>query len=244
MESSRQGARGVQFCAWVTRFDNMERGRQGGVDAARDFARWHLRCSLSCGVRILIAEDDVVSQKVLKTNLERLGHEVTAASDGAAAWAAFDENPARIVVSDWMMPDMDGLELCRRVRERAKTEYTYFILLTAKTGQENYQLAMQAGVDDFLNKPLNREELVNRLRVAERILSYATQIRQLKELLPICAYCKKVRDDQNYWQQIETYIHQHTGSDFSHSICPDCYERIVKPEIAAFAAARDGVQTT
>jgi DNA-binding response OmpR family regulator len=189
-------------------------------------------------VKILVAEDDVVSQKVLKLNLERLGHEVVTANDGAAAWVAFDREPVRIVVSDWMMPEIDGLGLCERVRGRAATEYTYFILLTAKTGKENYQLAMQTGVDDFLSKPLDRDELVNRLRVAERILGFTTQIRQLKSLLPICAYCRKIRDDQNYWQQIESYIHQHTGSDFSHSICPECYETVVKPELAALVQAR------
>lgn len=189
-------------------------------------------------MKILVAEDDAVSQKVLKLNLERLGHEVITANDGAAAWAAFDREPVRVVVSDWMMPEMDGLALCERVRDRASTEYTYFILLTAKTGKENYQLAMQTGVDDFLSKPLDRDELVNRLRVAERILGFTTQIRQLSALLPICSYCRKVRDDQNYWQQIESYIHEHTGSDFSHSICPDCYDRVVKPELEALVNAK------
>jgi len=189
-----------------------------------------------------VAEDDVVSQKLLRVNLERLGHEVVTANDGAAAWTEFEREPVRIVVSDWMMPEMDGLTLCEKVRAREGTEYTYFILLTAKTGRENYQEAMQKGVDDFLNKPLDREELVNRLRVAERILGFAKQIRQLKELLPICSYCKKIRDDQNYWQQIESYIHNHTGSDFSHSICPECYDTVVRPQIDALKKARTAVQ--
>ncbi len=189
-----------------------------------------------------MAEDDVVSQKLLRVNLERLGHEVVTANDGAAAWTEFEREPVRIVVSDWMMPEMDGLTLCEKVRAREGTEYTYFILLTAKTGRENYQEAMQKGVDDFLNKPLDREELVNRLRVAERILGFAKQIRQLKELLPICSYCKRIRDDQNYWQQIESYIHNHTGSDFSHSICPECYDTVVRPQIDALKKARTAVQ--
>lgn len=193
-------------------------------------------------MKILVAEDDVVSQKLLRVNLERLGHEVVTANDGAAAWTEFEREPVRIVVSDWMMPEMDGLTLCEKVRAREGTEYTYFILLTAKTGRENYQEAMQKGVDDFLNKPLDREELVNRLRVAERILGFAKQIRQLKELLPICSYCKKIRDDQNYWQQIESYIHNHTGSDFSHSICPECYDTVVRPQIDALKKARTAVQ--
>ena len=101
-----------------------------------------------------------------------------------------------MVVSDWSMPQMDGLELCRRIRKAAGPDYTYFILLTARDASgENQQAAADAGVDDFLTKPLNFDELWNRLRVAERILRYATQVRQLEEMLPICSYCKKIRDD-------------------------------------------------
>ncbi|MBM3856060.1 MAG: response regulator, partial [Verrucomicrobia bacterium] len=143
--------------------------------------------------------------------------------------------PARVVVSDWTMPGVDGLELCRRIRRRADAEYVYFILLTARDAtKENQEEAADAGVDDFLTKPLDVPELWTRLRVAERILRYTTQVRQLEELLPICSYCKKIRDDRNYWQQIEGYISERTGSDFSHSVCPDCYTRVVLPELEKF----------
>ena len=128
-----------------------------------------------------------------------------------------------------MMPNVDGLDLCRQVRARPKTDYTYFILLTAiDTGRENLRKAMDAGVDDFLPKPLDREAIMMRLRVAERIIEFATQIRQLKELIPICMYCKKVRDDANFWQGVESYISEQTGSNFSHGICPECFEKHVK----------------
>ena len=184
-------------------------------------------------MNILIAEDDNVSRRILQRNLTRLGHTVSEASNGAEAWSILERDPVRIVVSDWMMPEMNGLELCRHVRERTDPNYTYFILLTARQGDENHREAMAAGVDDFLTKPLDREELEIRLRVAERIIGFATQVRQLKELLPICMYCKKIRDDQNYWKILEEYIHQYTGSDFSHGICPDCYEKIAVPQIEA-----------
>ena len=177
-------------------------------------------------MKILIAEDEPVSSRILQLTLEHFGHEVIAASDGRQAWERFDAEPVRVIVSDWMMPDIDGIELCRRVRERPKTEYTYFILLTAiHTGRENLQKAMAAGVDDFLTKPLDREAIIMRLRVAERILDFTSQIRTLKDLLPICMYCKRVRDDQDYWQQVESYIHTCTGTNFSHGICPECLDQ-------------------
>lgn len=177
-------------------------------------------------MRILVAEDDPVSGKILQLTLQHYGHEVSMASSGDEAWEIFDREPVRVIVSDWMMPGMDGLEFCRRVRARAKTDYTYFILLTANnTGRENVRKAMDAGIDDFLPKPLDREVISMRLRVAERILEFTTQIRVLKELLPICMYCKRIRDDQDYWQQVETYIHSHTGSNFSHGICPECFAK-------------------
>jgi len=177
-------------------------------------------------MKILVAEDDPVSVKILQITLEHYGHQVAVSASGGEAWETFDQEPVRVVVSDWMMPGMDGLELCQKIRGRAKTDYTYFILLTAiNTSRDNLRQAMDAGVDDFLKKPLDREAIMMRLRVAERILEFTTQIRQLKELLPICMYCKRIRDDQDYWQQVESYIHTYTGSNFSHGICPECFSQ-------------------
>lgn len=183
-------------------------------------------------MKILAVEDDAVARAVLRQALRRLGHESIEAADGDAAWKAFVADPVRVVVSDWMMPNSDGLELCRRIRARTGAEYTYFILLTSRDATEDNQTAAaDAGVDDFLTKPLDFTDLWTRLRVAERILRYTTQVRQLEEMLPICSYCKKIRDDGNYWQQIEGYISERTGSDFSHSVCPDCYTQVVVPQL-------------
>ena len=177
-------------------------------------------------MKILIAEDDPVSVKILQFTLEHYGHEVVTAVNGLEAWDKFEADPVRVIVSDWMMPGLDGLQLCAKVRARPKTDYTYFILLTAiNTGRENLREAMNAGIDDFLTKPLDREAILMRLRVAERILEFTKQIRVLKELIPICMYCKRVRDDSNYWDQVEHYIHEHTGSNFSHGICPECFDK-------------------
>jgi DNA-binding response OmpR family regulator len=185
-------------------------------------------------MKILIAEDDPISSRVLQITLQHYGHDVITTPSGDAAWELFDCEPVRCIVSDWMMPGIDGLELCRKVRARPKTDYTYFILLTAiNTGRDNLRMAMDSGIDDFLTKPLDREAILMRLRVAERILEFTKQIRQLKELIPICMYCKRVRDDSDYWQQVESYIHTCTGSNFSHGICPTCYDE----QVAGMAAS-------
>jgi len=179
-------------------------------------------------MKILIAEDEPVAATILQRALEFFGHEVIPTSNGAEAWEVFDRDPVRIVVSDWLMPEMDGLALCQKIRDRKNTPYTYFILLTVQqTDPENYSLATDSGVDDFLTKPLDRAAVRMRLRVAERILRYTTEIRQLRDIIPICAYCRKIRDDGNYWQLVETYIKDQTGSRFSHGICPTCAEKFM-----------------
>lgn len=190
-------------------------------------------------MKILAVEDDAVARAVLRRALQKLGHEVIEAKDGREAWASMEAEPVRVIVSDWMMPQLSGLELCRRLRARAGEEYVYFILITANSADSTNRIeAADAGVDDFLSKPLNVEELWMRLRVAERILQFATQVRLLEELLPICSYCKKIRDDQNYWQQMESYINERTGSEFSHSVCPDCVVRVVQPQLDKMRAER------
>jgi phosphoserine phosphatase RsbU/P len=199
-------------------------------------------------VKILAVEDDAVARAVLRQALLRLGHEVVEAKDGAEALRVLEKEPVRLIVSDWMMPELDGLGLCRAVRNRVDADYVYFILLTSREADvDNQREAIEAGVDDFLTKPLDLQEIWMRLRVAERILRYATEVRQLEAFLPICGYCKKVRDDQNYWQQIESYINERTGTDFSHSVCPDCYQRVVMPEmekLRAITPAKPRVERT
>ena len=187
-------------------------------------------------MKILIVEDDPIAAAVLEALLKQLGHEVEAAADGQAAWMQFQAAPRRLVISDWMLPGLDGLQLCQRIRAQGG-DYTYFILLSnllASGG--NHDQAIAGGVDDFLPKPVNQQELKGRLHVAERILNYALQVRQLQEIIPICGYCKKMRDDKNYWSQVEEYLGQQAGSSFSHGVCPECYERVLVPQMRQIGA--------
>jgi phosphoserine phosphatase RsbU/P len=184
-------------------------------------------------MKVLAVEDDDLSRSVLCRSLERLGHEVTCTKDGEEAWTVWLKEKPRVVVSDWRMPKLDGLKLCRRLRAQQGQEYLYFILLTGTGGTgQNRRAAADAGVDDFLTKPIDLSELWMRLRVAERILTYTIKVHRLEEMMPMCSYCKKIRDDRNYWQQIESYINERTGTEISHSVCPDCYQRVVIPELA------------
>lgn len=184
-------------------------------------------------MNILLAEDDPVAMRVAQLTLEAMGHSVTSTRDGEDAWKHLQSDQFQVVVSDWMMPGIDGLELCRRTRARKDRRYVYFILLTARVGQRNHLEAMDAGVDDFLPKPMRRDELGIRLRVAHRILSFISELRDLRRLVPICSYCKKIRDDKDYWQNVEAFMHKHAGVDFSHGICPSCYAAHVEPQLEA-----------
>ncbi len=187
-------------------------------------------------MRILVAEDDPTSQLVLQTVLTRAGHEVIAVNDGAEALEAMARPDApRLALLDWMMPRIDGAEVCRRLRA-AEDEPRYLILLTALGRKEDIVAGLGAGADDYVTKPFHKEELLARVDVGERMLTLQhtlarrvqeletalEQIRTLQGMLPICANCKKIRDDAGYWHQVESYISAHSEAVFTHGICPEC----------------------
>lgn len=199
-------------------------------------------------MRILIAEDSLVARRLLETTLRRWGHEVITTSDGVEAWQVLQgDHPPPLAILDWMMPGMDGLELCRRIRQTPGLASMYVLLLTAKGGQEDIVGGLDAGADEYLAKPFDAAELQARIGVGRRIVDLQqsltgrirdleeamVQVRQLQGLLPICAYCKKIRDEQSYWQEVERYIARRTEVQFSHGICPPCYDRHVVPQLEA-----------
>jgi phosphoserine phosphatase RsbU/P len=182
-------------------------------------------------MKILIVEDDPDSRDLLKVLLELDGHDVTAAWNGLEGWQAFQTGEFPVVLSDWVMPEMDGLELCRQIRASDRPSYSYVILVTALHGKSSYLQGMDAGADDFVSKPFDPDELKTRLIVAERIIGVQNRVKHLEGILPTCMYCKKIRDEQNQWIGIESYISKRSRASFSHGICPGCYAKVVQPEL-------------
>src|SRR5471030_1302731 len=128
-------------------------------------------------MKILIADDDDVTRLLLASALSELGHDVHEATNGRQAWDAWHGGKYPFVISDWMMPDLDGLEFCRRIRAEPRLDYTYIVLLTSRSGKTNYLEAMTAGADDFITKPFEKDALAARVRVAERILELHASLR-------------------------------------------------------------------
>lgn len=193
-------------------------------------------------VRILIADDDLTSRLVLAGVLKKRGHDVLEAVDGTGAWSALQRPDApALAILDWMMPGMEGPDIVRRVRALRRTgPPPYIIMLTSRNKTADVIAALEAGANDFLAKPFDAGELCARVEVGGRMLemqaALATKIEELSQalghvktlrgILPICANCKKIRDDQGYWKQVEVYVRDHTEADFSHGLCPPCLEKL------------------
>jgi len=194
-------------------------------------------------MKILIAEDDVFSRTVLRKTLHGWGHEVVEASDGEQAWEELrGASGPRLALLDWIMPVMSGIDVIRKVRDLLPGEerYVYTILLTQKGEKDDVVEGLAAGADDYIVKPFNHSELHVRIRSGQRIVDLQTalcaanldlrnalaEVKKLSGFLPICSSCKKIRNDEGYWQQIEAYIRDHSEAEFSHSICPDCLDKL------------------
>jgi two-component system cell cycle response regulator len=138
-------------------------------------------------MRILIADDDAVCRRVLEGTLRRLGHSYQSANDGDSAWNLFHQGGVDVILSDWMMPGIDGIELCRRVRaastEQFGSAYTYFLMLTSLEDRGHFMSGMRAGADDYLVKPLNPMDLEARLLVAERVTRLHQEMQEMNRKL-------------------------------------------------------------
>lgn len=194
-------------------------------------------------MNILLAEDDKATQAMLQSLLSKWGYTVICANDGNEAWEILSEpDHPQLVILDWMMPGIEGPEIVRRLREREPEKLYYAIIITARHQKDSVASALNSGADDFISKPFDQDELRARVAVGDRMNALQKalsehivelkrtldQVKQLEGIIPICMYCKKIRDDQNDWNQLEQYISDHSEAMFSHGICPKCYEEIVE----------------
>ena len=187
-------------------------------------------------MRALIADDDKIAATILSRALVRSSFEVSVAHDGETAWRVIQEKAPQLAIVDWMMPALDGPALCRRIRADQATAGMYLLLLTSRDSREDVVTGLDSGADDYLIKPVDPEELRARLQVGARVLTLqehladrvtqleaaVSTVKRLQGLIPICSYCKRIRSDSNDWEQLETYISEHSDAQFSHGICPPC----------------------
>ncbi|HEX4346254.1 MAG TPA: response regulator transcription factor [Vicinamibacterales bacterium] len=194
--------------------------------------------------KILVADDDRMSAEVLSRTLTPAGFNVTTARDGAEALAALQQpDAASLAILDWNMPELDGPDVCREVRAKmAPGTHRYLILLTSRDAREDVVAGLQAGADDYLVKPFHQGELLARVSVGMRVLALQeglahrveelelalSKVKRLSGLLPICSYCKSIRSDDNYWHQVDRYLAEQSEAQFSHGICPTCFEQLSK----------------
>lgn len=190
-------------------------------------------------MEILIADDDAPSRLMLQAFLTKWGYSVTAVCDGEEAWKILcePEHP-HILILDWIMPGIEGPEIVQRLREREPEQLYYAIIITSRSNKDSAATALDRGADDFVGKPFDNAELRARLAVGCRIYGLQNmlsaqlqkleetlaQVKMLEGIIPICMYCKKIRDDHNSWNQLEQYISDHSEAQFSHGMCPKCAE--------------------
>ena len=206
-------------------------------------------------MKALIADDDRVTRRMLEAALAEWGFSTVAVADGTAAWEVLQAPEApQFAILDWLMPGLDGLEVCRRARALPTRPPPYLLLLTVRDSRPDIVAGLQGGADDYMTKPFDHAELHARLQTGRRIRQLQEElaaelrrtqealahVKQLQGLLPICGYCKKIRDDDNAWQQLEDYISAHSEARFSHGVCPRCWEEHVGPELRRLAPPGEG----
>lgn len=196
-------------------------------------------------MRILLADDERLQRTLIARHLRWWGYDVEFANDGDAALALIESGEApRLMIFDWEMPGYTGIDLCRKVRNLLIGKPAYIIMLTGRHAQKDVVAGLQAGADDYVAKPFLAEEFRARVRNGERIISLQEslaarveelehameEVTQLQRLIPICSYCRRVRDDQDYWTELENHVAKASHVRFSHSICPNCYDKVMKEE--------------
>jgi len=195
-------------------------------------------------MKILVADDDADVVAAVQELLRSEKHEIVVANDGLRALGVLlDGKAPSIAILDSVMPGMSGPEVCRKARAAIGSRPLHIILLTVLSRETEVEHGLAAGADDYMTKPFSPRELLARVRAAERGIGLqndlAGRIRELEAalqrvktlegLLPICMYCKRVRNEKNFWEQVETYVSNHSQARFSHGICAECEKKHLPP---------------
>jgi sigma-B regulation protein RsbU (phosphoserine phosphatase) len=204
---------------------------------------------------ILIADDNGTNRRLLRAILETEGYRVVEVNDGREALSLLIAAATPMVaLLDWEMPGLEGIEVCRKTRAIKDAQPTFLILLTVRDSKQDIVTGLQAGANDYITKPFERGELLARVKIAVTMVELQqslankvmelqdalAEVKQLSGYLPICAYCKKIRDDTDYWQQVEVYVSKHSDAKFSHGVCPECYKAVVEPELYRLGIGNSG----
>ncbi len=198
---------------------------------------------------ILMVDDNPTNLRVLGHILKGLDVELSVASSGEIAIEIIKETPPDLILLDVMMPSLNGFEVCTKLKENETTRDIPIIFITALTDKEDIVRGFELGAVDYVTKPFNPKELLARVKthlelkqardnqasLISELQQALSDVKRLKGLLPICAHCKKVRNDTGYWQQVETYIESRSEAQFSHGICPDCIQKY-------YAEYADGIE--
>ncbi len=194
-------------------------------------------------MKVLCVEDNKTMSYILSALMEKWGYHPLMASNGKEALKHLSgDEPPMLILTDWMMPEMNGLELIKEIRHSDPSPGRYIIILSARTEKNQIVEGLEAGANDYIQKPFDSAELKCRVDIGRRTLELQhtlsakiaelnlalDTIKTLEGLIPICMYCKKIRTDDDYWEQIESYIEKHSDAKFTHGICNDCMKKIMK----------------
>lgn len=203
---------------------------------------------------ILIVDDSTDHYALLRSILTKAGHhQILGAESAQAAFSMLNLDGIQsatdvdLILMDVLMPEIDGVQACRRIKQQTHLRDIPIIMVTAKNDLENLQEAFSAGAMDYINKPVKSVELLARVasaitlkkemdcrklreselrRTNEELQQALREVKVLRGLIPICASCKKIRNDGGFWQQIEEYIGEHSEAEFSHGICQPCLKKL------------------
>ncbi|SHO47957.1 response regulator [Desulfopila aestuarii] len=189
--------------------------------------------------RILVVDDNTANIDVMLAFLEAEGYDLSIATNGETAIKIARHSRPDLILLDVMMPGMNGFETCRELKADERTREIPVIFVTAKKEVEDIVSGFQSGGVDYISKPFRQEEVLSRVsthlrlrrlvvaqeRLITKLNGALAEVDTLRGLLPICSYCKKIKDEKGAWKKLETYIRTHTQANFSHGICPECLEK-------------------